>query len=225
MLAEGLEAFVAFTEKILCDGEVDLGFSDTDVAHEGGEVGELVQGIGAVLVPLVEAVDSEGVAEIVDARPVGLGESGFAKQSAKEIEDAAGGEFAVLVAEEEVIGAALGWETVRATKEEVTEAFGGVVGERDEAFFVELGFPEGDRIFVKVEVFERDVECLGEAETAGIDQVDEGADEKAGETVSAATSPTSGDAEHGAELLEGVEVGFWGGFFAERRKAGGGIDF
>lgn len=135
------------------------------MAHEGGEVWEFVQGVCAVLVPLVEAMDGEGVAEVVDAGPVFLGEAGFAEEVAEEIEHADAAVLAVFVAEDEVVGTALVGVTEGTAEKEMGESVGGVLGKRDKALLVELGVPEGEGIFVGVEVFEFEVEGLAEAET------------------------------------------------------------
>jgi len=84
---------------------------------------------------------------------------------------------------------------------------------------VELGVPEGEGVFDGIEVFEFQVQRFFETKAAGVNKMDEGGEDVTWESVVPSARPTGGDVEHGPEFLDGIEVGFGGGFFAEGRDA------
>ena len=69
-----------------------------------------------------------------------------------------------------VVGGRIGFE---AASEIGGEASGGEFGEGDDAFFVELGIPEGECIFLEIDVAKAKADALAEAEGAGVEQVEE----------------------------------------------------
>ena len=68
ILESAAEAAVALSEQRLNDGEINLGMPVMRMPHVGRQQGELIEDIMALLVPLIEPMDGEGMPEIVDAR-------------------------------------------------------------------------------------------------------------------------------------------------------------
>ena len=64
---DSLESTISLAQQILGDREIDLRALNRAMPHIGGKPRESVEDIAALLMPLVEPVHGEGVAQVVDA--------------------------------------------------------------------------------------------------------------------------------------------------------------
>lgn len=158
-----LEAAVAFAEQGLADREVNLSVGDVGVAHVSGEDREFVQEVKAFLVPLVEPVHGEGVAEVVDPRA-----AGNAVRNLCFVQTLVEGQMNQDVVEslaamnEEALTGVLGWIQFQSARQICGELVGCGQTQRDEAFFMEFGVPEGKGAVLEIHVADSQAESFSE---------------------------------------------------------------
>ena len=204
--------------------KVDLRGGDVDVPHVCRKQWELIEGIMAFLVPLVEPMRGEGVTQVVDARLLSspwAGETATDQDIAEMRFDVAMGEFSPGVAKEWVL-----WRAGRvafATHSKVDlEPTGKRRRKRHQSFLMELGVPKREDIFLEVDVLDLEIERLAEPQAAGINEEDEGLQGPAHKHARMTGLVLSRCHEDFLELVDGVDVGFERPDF-EVSDAGGGV--
>ena len=124
------------------------------------------------LVPLVETVDGETVTKIVQARLIssrGFGQAADHQEPAEPHFDNGLGVFSSSMAEERS-RPFRGWKLFEAKRQINLQFLSRVIREWNEPFFVKLGFPKGERVFLEVHILNFQVQCFAESQPAGVEK-------------------------------------------------------
>jgi len=191
------------------------------VTHVSGQKRQLVQEGSSFLIPLVKPVDGKRMAQVMQARAASPGRRAERAAVTDQVEVAMQGRSrelgsGVFVDGKDGVGGSQTWAEPPAIAHVGTEHRFGVGREGDQAFFVKLGFPEGDRAFVKIDVLDFEPECFVHPETAGIEKVKDGF-----HGASHGIGEFGGFLEELADFHERIDIGLFVANGQERDGSGG----
>ena len=205
----GLKPSISLAQQITGDGEINLGGFNQGMAHIGGQPREFVEDIVALLVPLVEPMHGEGVAQVMEARvaAAGLGQAASEKNLTILPLDAGGCAAIIAPASKKAVGRAwIGIEVLAPRQVDLKRSAHGR-GERKQALLIELRFPERERVFVEVHVADSKIDGLADPQAAGIDQEDHGLHSPAQQALGVAALELASFLKYLMELFEAIDVG------------------
>jgi hypothetical protein len=170
-----LEAPIAFPEESLRDRQVHLGVFDADVAHVGGQERQLVHEVGPLLVPLIKPMDGKCVAKVMNARAASGGRSQAAP--APDLAEAMAHLRLTIFAAQKTKDGVSGFKRrpLFPAVAEMCLKFPDDGGRnRDQALFVEFRVPQGKGVFLKVDVFDLELDGFPKPHAASVEEEEEG---------------------------------------------------